>query len=350
MSIIEIAKVAGVSKSTVSRVLNAPETVKPELVRKVRAAMKSCAYVQPAVKRGPKPRATARPGRKEVIGFLLLGRTRELLAHPYLSKVMGGMVELLSDNGLHLTVIEAPDLSRFPSIITNREVDGLLVTGHPPTPALVDRLHPIPCVWQGGVELDIPIVDHVIPNSRVIARLAADYLLARGCRRPALLNHDPYHPTFGLRWTLFAEHLAKAGITARLFQPEPVLRNQEDPSVVDAALWSATALRDGLAKQVDRMLAEPERPDGLFIPTDQSAAMVWSLLRERGVIPGRDLITVSVNNDAAWMDTMHPRPATIDPGAEEMGRESARRLLARIERPHDDPVTVIVTPKLVKGE
>jgi DNA-binding LacI/PurR family transcriptional regulator len=47
---------------------------------------------------------------------------------------------------------------------------------------------------------------------------------------------------------------------------------------------------------------------------------------------------------------MHPRPATIDPGAEEMSRESACRLLARIERPHDDPGTVMVTPKLVKGE
>lgn len=343
MTIFDIAAIAGVSKSTVSRVLNNPDSVRPEVVRKVREAMKKNGYAPGAVRRGPKPRPPTRASKTGTIGLLLLGRTRELLAFPSMAKIMSGMVEVLSANGSHLTVIEAPDPLALPPIITPQDVDGLLVIGQLPTQAMVDRLHPIPCVWQGGIELDLPVVDHVIPNSRVIGRLAADYLLRQGCRHPAFLNHDPVHPAFPLRWTFFFEHLGKAGLVPQCFQPEPEPGNNEED------MWSATCLREGLAEQVDHMLAGPERPDGLFIPTDQQAAMVWSLLRERGVEPGRDLITVSVNNDAIWLDTLHPRPATIEPGNEEMGRECVRRLLGRLERPQDDPVTVMVAPKLVVG-
>jgi len=297
-----------------------------------------------------------------------------------------------------------------PPIITRREVDGLLVTGQGLSQDLVDRLSPIPCVWQGGVELERPIVDHILTNNRVIGLLAADYLLRHGCRRPAYLNHDPLHPSFRLRWNVFSEQLRRAGIEPLRFEPEtaqsgdryqrgshaeaqssqrqrevasdfgreasarnpmpsafsaplrdnlPSLTNRRmsaeqsadtDLGSVEASMWTATRLRPGLTEQVDRLLAAPERPDGLFVPTDQQAAMVWSLLRERGVTPGKDLLTISVNNDAMWLDTMHPRPATIDTGSEEMGRQAVLRLLARIEHPQSDPLVTMVTPKLVEGE
>ena len=209
MTIFDIAAIAGVSKSTVSRVLNNADSVRPEVVRKVREAMKTSGYAPSAVRRGPKPRPPARASKTGTIGLLLLGRSRELLSFPSMAKIVSGMVEALSANGSHLTVIEAPDPLVLPPIITPREVDGLLVMGQLPTQAMVDRLHPIPCVWQGGIELDLPVVDHVIPNSRVIGRLAADYLLRRGCRRPAFLNHDPVHPAFLLRWTFFIDHLGR---------------------------------------------------------------------------------------------------------------------------------------------
>lgn len=349
MTIFDIAAMANVSKSTVSRVLNNPDAVRPEVVRRVREAMKESGYAPAAVRRGPKPRPPVRAAKTGSIGLLLLGRTRELLAFPSMANIVSGMVETLSANGLHLTVIEVPDPLVLPSIVSPREVDGILVMGRPPTQSMADRLHPIPCVWQGGVELDVPVADQVLANSRVIGRLAADYLSRKGCRRPAYLNHDPFHVAFSMRWMCFVDRLGQAGMSPQRFEPTPSPNDEAGKWAAEVDMWSATRLREGLIEQVDRMLAAPERPDGLFIPTDQQAAMVWSLLRDRGVTPGRDLVTISVNNEAVWLDALHPRPATIDPGNEEMGREAVRRLLGRIERPHDDPVTVMVAPKLIEG-
>src|SRR6476646_9127275 len=71
MSIVDVARIAEVSTSTVSRVLNAPGSVRAETADRVHAAMQRLGYSVPNVRRGPRvgPRAPARPSQIAVIAI-----------------------------------------------------------------------------------------------------------------------------------------------------------------------------------------------------------------------------------------------------------------------------------------
>ena len=345
MTITQIAKWAKVSKSTVSRVLNNSAAVRPEVAEKVRAAMKAHNYAPPAVKRGPKPKLKGLLQSNTTIGVLLYGRTRELLQFPAMVKMMSGIVETLNAVDLSPSIIEMPDPLFIPKAISAGNLGGLIILGSQNSKESANRLHPLPCVFVGGMESDFPIADHVLPNSRLIVSLAADYLIRCGCKHPALINHDFLHPALAQRALLFSDYLTRHGVEPLQFVPHKSKSKGDEGS-----MWSPARLRAGFEKLIDEMLAAPVRPDGLFIPTDQQAAMVWTILKERGIKPGKDIITISCNNDEAWLATMHPRPATIDVRSEEIGRESALRMLAHIRNPQDSPVVSLVTPRLIPGE
>jgi DNA-binding LacI/PurR family transcriptional regulator len=102
-----------------------------------------------------------------------------------------------------------------------------------------------------------------------------------------------------------------------------------------------------LPQLIDRMCQDESRPDGLFIGTDLTTSMVYPFLAERGIRVGTDIKVISCDAEEARLSGMHPRPASIDIGAEEIGYRCVGRLLNRIERPDGPPLIIQVTPHLV---
>src|ERR1700758_1878062 len=88
MSIVDVAKIAEVSAATVSRVLNAPGSVRAETADRVHAAMQRLGYSLPTVRRGPKvgPRATG--SRPNQIVVLTIGKSLRWFERP----AMGGIL------------------------------------------------------------------------------------------------------------------------------------------------------------------------------------------------------------------------------------------------------------------
>jgi DNA-binding LacI/PurR family transcriptional regulator len=67
-------------------------------------------------------------------------------------------------------------------------------------------------------------------------------------------------------------------------------------------------------------------------------------------MPGRDIDVISCNNEMSYLVGLDPRPATIDIGAETIGRRSVEQLLRRIKHPEElRQVQIAVTPMLVEG-
>src|SRR5215218_3549461 len=89
MSIVAVAKRAGVSVATVSRVINDLDNVRPETVEQVRAAILEMGYKPPRVKRGPR-RAAPSGMRTGQIAILTLGAQQNWLGMPVLSSVVTG--------------------------------------------------------------------------------------------------------------------------------------------------------------------------------------------------------------------------------------------------------------------
>lgn len=342
MTIFDVAEKAGVSVATVSRVVNGRSTVAPKTARKVRDVMKELGYEPGIIRRGPKPMPNEPKGSDVLtVGVLLLGRTMELLQAPSMSRMLGGILEVGRAHEVDTLIMEMPDPSVVPTRVRDGGIDGLLVTGQQARREWADLFHPVPIVSPGGLPMDVPSFDQVVTNERAIATLAVDYLRGRGCRTLACANHDCKHATFGPRMALFEEFAAKSGSAARHYELPDRANLQE------ADMWQASRLREDFSVLLDLMLADGELPDGVFLPTDQQAAVFHGHLRERG-LEGR-VTTVSCNNEDPWLSMIHPRPATIALRVEDRGRLAMGRLLQRILNPAMEPTVTLVTPRLVPG-
>jgi DNA-binding LacI/PurR family transcriptional regulator len=340
MTILDVAKVAGVSKSTVSRVINGHATVKPEIARQVRSAMDAMGYTPPLKKRGPKP---ARPApqtgiRTGNIGFLILGRTRKLLEFPSVARTLSGFTETIQAKDLVPIVIEMPDIYSVPEILTRHGVDGVVIIGGDIERQTTDFLSTIPSIWQGGNIPTLADIDLVTSDNRAAGILAARHLLQNAGKDLAYINHVSQHLSFAARRNAFVETIQHANIKPRIYE-------RRDKNVSESESWEMHFIRATMTELLETMLADG-LPDGIFVPTDQQCAMLHTLLRERGITPETDTITISCNNDANWLTTMYPRPASIDLRTAEQGRLAAKRLLERITTPTLPPILTLVTPQI----
>src|SRR5438874_9257268 len=204
MSIVRVAKRAGVSVATVSRVLNNLNSVRAETASQVRAAMKEIGYKPPRVKRGPKRGArlairSAFPKRQ--LAVLTVGAFQHWLGLPVMASVVAGVMRAAKEQDVRAILDEMPDPQVPSQIIQRREVDAAIVffmTGL--DPQHLSRLREsIPLVWVMGSE-DIPVeVDHVTADNCGAGQLAHRYLAQHGCQRLAFISDNPSWPFIRLR-------------------------------------------------------------------------------------------------------------------------------------------------------
>jgi LacI family transcriptional regulator len=343
MSITEVAKIAGVSVATVSRVINGHASVQPQLARKVREAMHDAGYTPRLTRPGPKPKIVRTKNLTGSVGIVLLGRTEALLQFPYMSRLMAGIADAAHSAESQLMILPMPDKSQPPRAVRERLVDGLILTGLENTANTgeFDLFHPLPCVWVGGSRPEKQEIDHVLADNNAIGCIAADYLLECGCRTTALIDHTPNHAGFGIRRRNFSRQLKKHGASVEEFISRTEHTNESES-------WDGNVVRRELSRLLDRMLKNGPLPDGVFLQADQQAAVFHSLLRERGIKPEKDVTLISCNNDAPWRATMHPCPATIDPLPYEQGIECFNRLNQQIKFGASAPCSITISPKLVK--
>lgn len=341
MTIIDVAEVAGVSKSTVSRVINGNSSVKPEIARLVRQTMEDMGYKPPLKRRGPKPARTTQHSGIYTgnIGLLIIGRTREFLENPSVARSLSGFTEAIQAESLNPMVIEMPDSSAVPDALLRRAIDGLVVTGVDMTREMTDFLSSFPMVWQGGIVPLIADADLVTTDNRAVGVLACQHLIENGCQDMAYINHDSKHGSFSVRRDSFMSTATENNATARVYE-------QDYSEIPEKDFWDMDFVRSAYSNLIDTMLNDG-LPDGIFIPTDQQCSVLHSILKDRGIIPGKDTITISCNNDSNWLTAMHPRPASINLRTDEQGSLAAKRLLERIKNPLQDPIVTLVSPKVV---
>ena len=140
MALVDVAKRAGVSIATVSRVLNNEPGVRPETVRHVQRALRAAAYDPEAVRRGPRP--GKRDGKKtRSIAVLVLGQTQEeWFRRPLFSAVVGGINRAANDRDLGFPIYRKAAELGIPVMIHqagSTRIDAKLELGRP---ALLDDI------------------------------------------------------------------------------------------------------------------------------------------------------------------------------------------------------------------
>ena len=329
-----VAKVAGVSRATVSRVINGIRNVDPEIVEVVQRAIDSTGYVP---NRAARSLVTGRtfsvalvvsaPDDDE-IADPFLGRA---FADPFFGRVASGALAELSQRGVHLILVrvnDSPARGRLLAQLRQGDVDGVLlvpVAATDPLPRLLtDAAAPVVLFGRPAESLAISYVDVA---QRAGAELAADRLIARGCRRIATIC-GPLHTPAGIdRLSGFREAMARHG--------QPYV-----PAV------EGTFTSDGGESAMMTLLEEVPDVDGLFVANDLMAQGALLALREAGRRVPDDVAVVGFDDSVAAL-AARPKLTTVRQPVEEMAAEMVRRLLIRIEDPAVPAISVIFDPMLI---
>lgn len=337
MSLIKVAAAAGVSASTVSRVLNDHHGVSPQTAETVRQAMKKIDFT-PASRRRTRRSGQLPSEQAQTIGFLVFGTSGQHAA-PAFTHLLRGVSIGASENDLELFVSFVSNPDELPGRVLEQRVGGLLLHGEQPSEAVESQLRGLPTVWLMANRFPPRWGDQVMPDNTLIGRLAADYLLQRGCRDCVYLSAAA--PAWGLqvRELAFCQHISDAGAEVR------VLRSSLE-SPADFWQFDSAAARN-LAEQ---FAALRPRPRGLFVAEDRHVPTVYAALSAAGISvgEGRDVQLVSCNNEMPYLDHLNPAPATLDIRAESIGRRGVEQLLWRIEhRTVHERIRKLVEPALV---
>ncbi|MCQ1575324.1 LacI family DNA-binding transcriptional regulator [Streptomyces parvus] len=347
----DVARAAGVSRATVSRVINGVRNVDPVIQEAVRQAVSVTGYTPNRAARslvtrradavalvvsgaGIEPEAAPETsGNGSEAGTSGDGNsfTAQVFADPFFGRVVTGVVNYLRPRGMHPVLMFAESSRAREEVVAylrQGSADGALVVSthaEDPLPALIAEAG-LAAVLFARPARPVP-VSYVDLAHQDGARLAAEHLLGRGCRRTATISGPLDVPAGQARLTGFRDTMARHG------HPYiPVVEGQFTQESGEAAM--------------ERLLAEHPDLDGVFAANDLMALGACHVLREHGrSVPG-DVAVVGFDDSSAAL-ACRPPLTTVRQPVEGMAAEMTRLLLDRLARP-DGPVTsVIFEPELV---
>ncbi|MFC5825946.1 LacI family DNA-binding transcriptional regulator [Nonomuraea insulae] len=333
----DVARAAGVSRATVSRVINGIRNVDPAIQETVRQAIATTGYVPNHAARSLVTRRTG------TVALVVSGAGGEgadapfpsqVFNDPFFGRVVGGIVSFLRPRGIHPILMFAETAEMHAQVLTHLRhgnADGaLLVSTHAedPLPRLLVEAH-VPAVLFARPAEPIPIT-YVDVDHRAGARLAADHLVARGRHRVATISGPLDVPAGQSRLTGFRDAMAVHG--------HPYIPCAEGGFTHHSG---ETAM--------ERLLAEHPDLDGLFVANDLMAQGALLALRHHGRRVPEDVAVVGFDDSSA-ATACRPPLTTIRHPVEDMAAEMARLLLAHVEQPRRLPSSVIFDPVLVTRE
>jgi LacI family transcriptional regulator len=329
-TISDVARHAGVSPMTVSRVLSGSQQVSAPMRRKVEAAVRALGY-----RRNENARSL-RPGhRSGLVGVVVTN-----LANPYYAEVLEGIGEILGEAGRRVvfgTSHEDPEEeSRLIADFVGRQTEGLIVVpaGGPSEHLSQESRHGVPLVFasrrQDGVDVDAVIVDDVRGAERVTA-----LLLEEGHRRIAFVGNAVSVFTGQRRYEGFERAHRAAGVPVL---PALVRRGQQDIRSAENA--------------ARELLALDEPPTAIFGANNRNMVGAIKALHAASTAAGTDLFARVrlASFDTFDLEELVPGDlSVVTHDARELGRTAAELLLVRLQgkRP-DRPTRTIELPTSIR--
>jgi len=317
----QVAKVAGVSRSTVSRVINASPKVTPEALAAVQKAIDELGYV---------PNRAARilaSRRTQSVALVIPENTARFFADPYFATVIQGIAMYLSDTDytLSLVIASEKDGEKTRRYLQAGNVDGALILSHHSDDRSYTQLaKSIPVVFGGrpmsqeGSDAYYVDVDNV-----TAARDVTQRLIDNGRTRIATIA-GPADMSAGLdRLEGWRRALDGAGLPAELVE-----HGDFSPAGGEAAMR--------------RLLERDPQLDGVFAANSLMAQGALNVLRAHGRTVPDDLGLVTFDNDYV-AQSANPPLTTVEQPTAEQGRRMVDVLLHLIDGGTASQITMMPT-------
>jgi LacI family transcriptional regulator len=315
----DVARAAGVSITTVSRVINDGPNVRDDVRARVQAAVEELGYAPNAVAR------SLRSGRDATIGVVV-----DSLADSFFATFVNAIEEVAVGRGLAVTVgSSGRDSARENGLVQRylqRQVAGLVlvpVTDHPHYLPLLRR--GTPTVFADR-PVDLPDADVVRGDDREGAVQATEHLLAHGHRRIAFLGDSELVHTSRARLQGYRDAMSRAGLEV---DEQLVVTGCSEPP--EAAVV------------MDRLLDVDRPPTAVFSSNLRCTTGVVEVLHRRD----RTDVALVGFGDLALADVITPAITVVDQDPHHLGVLCAERLLARLDGAEPEPGTTVVPVHLI---
>ena len=308
VTIRDVASKAGVSVTTVSRVLNGKDDISEETSTKVQAIVRELGYASSLAARG------MRSHRTNVVGLIMPD-----VAGYYGQEIMRGVNQAIAKLDKHLIVYTSGRMDKenvaqhersYVALLNGSITDGVIVVT--PTATQFSTHAPLVIIDPNNETPDYPAI---LATNREGALAAMNYLTGLGHRRIGYITGRMELVSSNQRLQGYKDGLAAAGIPL----------NEDLIEIGDFSTEMAVIC-------ARRLFSLPERPTAVFASNDMSAIGVYQAAREIGLQIPADLSVIGFDNlhEAAYLN---PPLTTIDQFVEKMGTLATEMLV-----------------KLVKGE
>jgi DNA-binding LacI/PurR family transcriptional regulator len=324
----EVARLAGVSRATVSRVVNGSPRVSDDVRRSVEAAVGQLGYVP---NRAARSLVTRRSGS---IAVVITEPTGRLFSDPFFPRVLRGVSATVSARDLQVVLLlpdSVTDSRRTADYLVAGHVDGAVLVslhGDDPLPGRIVAAQ-IPLVVVGR-PLHASGISYVDVDNRGGARSAVADLVAGGRRVIAAIGGPADMIAAQDRRNGYRDAITEAGL------------------VVDPTLEaSADFTQAGGIDAMERLFAARPDIDAVFAASDLMAAGAMSVLDAEGRRVPDDVAIIGYD-DSPVAATARPPLTSVRQPIEEMGQEAARLLLELVEGADRAPRRVILSTELIR--
>ena len=319
-TITQVARHAGVSIATVSRVLNDKGNVRPSTVEKVNTAIEALSYQR---------EEPATPSRQGLIVVVLPN-----LDNPFYAKIVKGIQVAAKNRGLETLVFAEGNLddhaTRLITLLRTISAGGCILLSPVNTDAVlaaIDRVAPLVQCAEYNERTTLPYVG---VDDFSAARNAVQTLIGKGRRRIALINGPDKYKYARQRYRGYAEALREAGL--------PV-----DPALVCNVTEMGFDSSFAVARQ---LLTAQERPDAILAASDMFAAAVVKAASTEGINIPQECSLIGFDNTYI-SQVSHPSVTAVNMPQFQLGYMACEVLADRMQNPAGEARHILLKTELI---
>ncbi|WP_169834335.1 LacI family DNA-binding transcriptional regulator [Paenibacillus donghaensis] len=321
----DVANDAGVSRATASLVVRGSKSIKASTHKKVMDSMEKLGYVYDRLA------ASFRSQSSSTVGIVITDIENPFY-HQMLTKISDVLYEQQFTFLLGMSSESQEKQEKVLETMLENRVCGIILTPVAGTPPLLFnklRSMQIPALLIGR-EVEGSGADYVGTDYRLGSQLAIRHLVEQGHRRIAYIGGmPPGNTAYRERIDGYCSALRECGLE------------------VDPQLIIPTPLnREGGIRAIQEALLLDHPPTACFCHNDIIALGVTIGMRFQGLVPGEHMAIVGFDN-VLETETVEPQLTTVSVFHDQWGVESARQMLGRIGGLLNDPVKIIIPPKLI---
>jgi LacI family transcriptional regulator len=314
-NILDVARLAGVSRSTVSRVISGNGVVKSETRDKVLNAIEELNYTPSYFAQGIKT------GKTKTLAMLIPD-----YSNLYYGEMFSGIERIALENGYMVIICNTNKSStqerNYVDELLKREVDGIIYNTYKRNKDNIEYFtnlsRRIPVIFMDYIEQGNIDVPYVLTEGYDSSKKAAKYLISTGKKRIGYIRVPPYISVVQHRYEGYKEGLVESGIT-----PDKEIVYQCPDNEV-----GKTHLQIGY-EGAQFLMDRQNPPDAIMTSTDVMAVGAIKYLNRSGYSIPRDVSVIGFDN-IPLATIVQPTLTTIAQPTRKIGEEAAKILLAKI--------------------